>query len=117
MPEGTTYTFLPVFKESQLDKLKKVEILTKSLVNLIDSNVYTPQMAAQEIRQFSKQTGFGTNIVDKIIAQIPDTFAKDLQKELQESKVEEKEVKKEKVNDERTIKDEKVVKYSFKNKG
>jgi len=72
MPEGTTYNFLPVFKESQTAKLERAGLVVNNIEKLVNMGVYSVKDAAVELRQFSKPTGFGTNLTDEIINSLPD---------------------------------------------
>lgn len=72
MPEGTTYNFLPVFKESQTAKLERAGLVVNNVEKLVNMGVYSIKDAGVELRQFSKATGFGTNLTDKIINALPD---------------------------------------------
>lgn len=72
MPEGTTYNFLPVFKESQTAKLERSGLVVNNIEKLINMGIYSVKDGGVELRQFSKQTGFGTNLTDKIINALPD---------------------------------------------
>lgn len=84
MPEGTTYSFLPVFKESQLDKLKKFTELVTGLEKAYDTNSITSQTLAKEMRQLSKQTGVATNVTDEEINKTPDKFKFEIDRETKE---------------------------------
>ena len=72
MPEGTTYQFLPVFKESQTAKLERASLVVNNVEKLLNMGVFSPQDAGVEIRQFSKTTGFGTNLTDDKISKLSD---------------------------------------------
>ncbi len=72
MPEGTTYNFLPVFKESQTAKLERAGLVVNNAEKMKNMGVFSAKDVAVEIRQFSKSTGFGTNLTDEIINSLPD---------------------------------------------
>jgi len=72
MPEGTTYNFLPVFKESQTAKLERSGLVVNNIDKLINMGIYSVKDGGVELRQFSKATGFGTNLTDEIINNLPE---------------------------------------------
>lgn len=72
MPEGTTYEFIPIFKESQTAKLERASLVVNNALNLLKDGVFSPRDVAVEIRQYSKQTGFGTNLTDDRINRLSD---------------------------------------------
>jgi phage-related protein (TIGR01555 family) len=67
MPEGTTYEFIPIFKESQTAKLERATLVINNSKTLFEMGVFSPKDVAVEVRQYSKQTGFGTNLTDEKI--------------------------------------------------
>lgn len=116
MPEGTTYIFLPTFKESQTAKLERAKLIVENVTALIEAGIFTPKMGAIEIRQHSKQTGFGSNLTDDIINKMPDELVPKTDVETTESPVDDASVKKEDV-EENPKKDNPKTKYSFKKRG
>lgn len=72
MPEGTTYHFLPTFKESQTAKIERAGMIISSIERLVGIGVFSPRDAGVEVKQFSKQTGFGTNLTDDLINKLSD---------------------------------------------
>lgn len=72
MPEGTTYQFLPVFRESQTQKLERAALVVNTARTLFDTGVFSEQDVAIEVRQHAKATGFGTNLTDEKISKLSD---------------------------------------------
>lgn len=72
MPEGTTYNFLPIFKESQNIRLERAGLIVNNAEKMKNMGVYSAKDVAIEVRQHSKSTGFGTNLTDDIINSLPD---------------------------------------------
>jgi uncharacterized protein len=70
MPEGTTYQFLPIFKESQTIRLERAGIVINNVEKSINLGIMSPKDGAEELRQHAKQTGFGTNLTDDKIAKL-----------------------------------------------
>lgn len=81
MPEGTTYQFLPVFKEGESAKLERAGMVVNNVEKLLHMGVFTPRDAAVEIRQHSKRTGFGTNLTDEKIERLSDEIISPEEKE------------------------------------
>lgn len=67
MPEDVTYEFLPLFKESQTAKLERSSLVIANVVKLVEAGIMSPKVAAQEIKQYSKTTGFGSNVTEQVI--------------------------------------------------
>lgn len=61
LPEDLTYTFEPVFKESQAARLERASMITENLIRLVKSAIITQNEARLEIKQSAKSTGFGSN--------------------------------------------------------
>ena len=72
MPEGTTYKFLPIFKESETAKLDRAKTLTETLSIALKDGMIPPKVAAQELKQHAKQTGVFSNLTDDIINKMSD---------------------------------------------
>lgn len=115
MPEGTTYKFLPVFKESQTAKLDRTKVLVETMDIALKNGSISPKVAAQEYRQLSKQTGVFTNLTDDIINKMSDEpiSNEEIKANAQKDKENEKEIVKkdnEKLKkDNKNLKDENIV--------
>lgn len=72
LPEDFTYEFLSPFKESEASKLERTNMVINASEKLFRLGVYSSKDIAKEVRQYSKQTGFGTNITNDIIESLSD---------------------------------------------
>ena len=77
MPEGTTYQFLPVFKEGETAKLERAGLVINNIEKLLNMKIFTIRDGGVEVRQHSKRTGFGTNLTDEKINALPDEYLPD----------------------------------------
>lgn len=84
LPEGSTYTFRPLWQLSAKEKAETAQLVTGAVVQARDANVLTPQAAMKELRQLSYETGVFSNITDEEIeeAEEQDPISPDMLKEL-----------------------------------
>jgi phage-related protein (TIGR01555 family) len=84
LPEGSTYTFRPLWQLSAKEKAETAQVVTQAVVQAKDANVLTPTAAMKELRQLSYETGIFSNITDKEIkeAEEQDPITPEMLKEL-----------------------------------
>ena len=72
IPDDISYTFLPIFQESKKMRMDRAEVVVDMVTSLVEGGIISPQMAAIEIKEQAKSTGFGTNFTDEYINTLPD---------------------------------------------
>jgi phage-related protein (TIGR01555 family) len=67
LPEGTTFTFRPLWQTSDAEKAEINNKVTTSVAQAVSAGLVGQQTALKELRQSSHVTGYWTNITDEAI--------------------------------------------------
>jgi len=67
LPNGFNFTFKPLWQLTEESKAQIATQIATAVEGLFQTGIFTPAMALKEIRQYSRITGFGSNITDEDI--------------------------------------------------
>ena len=67
LPNGFNFSFKPLWQLQQSEKSTIAGTIAGATSQLLQDGVFTPKIAMKEVRQWSRVTGFGSNITDEDI--------------------------------------------------
>lgn len=72
LPDNFNFNFVPLWQMDQTEKTDVADKASRFILETEAAGLVSPRTALQELRQLSKQTGYWTNIDDKMIAEASD---------------------------------------------